>query len=92
MRATHLEIDMIRHAALPVFCIVFAGTAGAELTYPIVDTGQTQTFDTRRAIAPPRPGQPFRVEPEAANRFHCDRSCCFLRHGRPALPSNSPGS
>jgi hypothetical protein len=29
------------------------------VTYPIVDTGQTQCYDNTRAITAPRPGQPF---------------------------------
>jgi hypothetical protein len=29
------------------------------LPYPIVDTNQTLCFDNRRAIAPPKPGEPF---------------------------------
>jgi hypothetical protein len=31
----------------------------AELSYPIVDTGQDKCYDDRRAIAPPAAGQPF---------------------------------
>jgi len=48
-------------------CLTFAclilglasGTFAADLSYPIVGTGQSRCYDNRREIAPPKPGEPF---------------------------------
>ncbi len=44
---------------LPAVFGLLAPDVFAGLSYPIVDTGQTQCYDNQRAITPPKVGQPF---------------------------------
>ncbi|MCU0787262.1 MAG: DUF1566 domain-containing protein [Verrucomicrobia bacterium] len=51
-------------ATIQILLVVMASTLArnalhAEVSYPIVATGQTQCYDNRREIIPPNPGQAF---------------------------------
>jgi len=52
----------VRHFALLIAALLAGLTSGgfaAGLTYPIVGTGQNQSYDNTRVMAAPNPGQPF---------------------------------